>query len=525
MNRKHRTKHLTFVVWLGQKIEKSIRRGAGSRASKQARGGGIATLCQRQTTNLLALTQALTYSFFHLLALCCGLTFGLVCHVYTPTNAHAQLLKTRFPALLQQLQAKDATQREFAVRTIGYFRKRALALLPKVFPLLNDKAPQVRTSALRSIGQICHTLSTQQHTALTAKTQDSDWKVRATAIWALGRCTQQETKLLPLFLKGLQDPQHWVRQRALEAIGNFGVKAKQTLPSVSQSLHDKHWLVRMQAVKTLARISHYAKDIAPSLFSMLSDTEPAVRLLVSKQLEKMPKEIIPELGKSLDNNDPHVRKMAIYVLGKKGSQHKEAIVYLRKALKDKDLSLREIAATELGNLREKARTALPELEHNLYNKRHSLKQIAAWALGRIGTVSLPVLMKAVRLHGIKPKDWRIKVAAIEALIYLGPKAAPAAPALVEAMLNHHWRVRKEAAWAILRIGPGVVKYLDKPYVKMLTKAHHDRIWPIKLATVKALGWMGPVAKSSLWVMRRMRFHPNAKVRQAANSALISIKRR
>ncbi|MBU52165.1 MAG: hypothetical protein CL920_26020, partial [Deltaproteobacteria bacterium] len=50
----------------GQKIEKSIRRGAGSRAGKQAGGGGIATLCQRRTTNLMALTQALTYSFFHL---------------------------------------------------------------------------------------------------------------------------------------------------------------------------------------------------------------------------------------------------------------------------------------------------------------------------------------------------------------------------------------------------------------------------------------------------------------------------
>jgi len=52
----------------GRKIEKSIRGGAGSRASKQAGGGGIATLCQRRTTNLIALTQALTYSFFHLLA-------------------------------------------------------------------------------------------------------------------------------------------------------------------------------------------------------------------------------------------------------------------------------------------------------------------------------------------------------------------------------------------------------------------------------------------------------------------------
>jgi len=90
--------------------------------------------------------------------------------------------------------------------------------------------------------------------------------------------------------------------------------------------------------------------------------------------------------------------------------------------------------------------------------------------------------------------------AIRALGALGPTARDAAPALIDYVKNGDTRSRPDAATALAKVGgPGLTEV-----VPTLTQALNDRDADVRHAAVRALGALGPAARSALPALKDLR---------------------
>src|SRR5262249_25817963 len=87
---------------------------------------------------------------------------------------------------------------------------------------------------------------------------------------------------------------------------------------------------------------------------------------------------------------------------------------------------------------------------------------------------------------LKSKEVRERQDAAEALGHLGPRAAEAVPALIEALKD--WRVARLASRSLVRIGPEAVPALHKAGAadRELTGTAFNTVWKIGAAGVPAL---------------------------------------
>ncbi len=89
---------------------------------------------------------------------------------------------------------------------------------------------------------------------------------------------------------------------------------------------------------------------------------------------------VSSLSKKLDDNDPGIRALAAFALGKIGSE--TAIPGLLKALEDSDEYVRRNAAFALANIG--SETAIPELLKALEHSYEYVRSNAVEALAKIG---------------------------------------------------------------------------------------------------------------------------------------------
>jgi HEAT repeat protein len=125
------------------------------------------------------------------------------------------------------------------------------------------------------------------------------------------------------------------------------------------------------------------------------------------------------LARFLSDADPALRLEAARALGKLGPAAAVSVPGLTAALQQRNLKLRLAAATALGSIGAAAAPAIPALAAAMTGAHLVLARLAAQALSRIGR--------------------------------------PAVDTLVELLESPDPYVRREAAWALSEIGPGVLK--------------------------------------------------------------------
>jgi hypothetical protein len=101
---------------------------------------------------------------------------------------------------------------------------------------------------------------------------------------------------------------------------------------------------------------------------------------------------------------------------------------------------------------------------------------------------------------------------------LGDQAAPATPALIDALQSDHTLVRESAAVALGQIGPEA-----REAVPALIKALADREWTVRRFAAQALGRIGPDARSAVGALEKLRNDRDQLVRKAAQEALPKVK--
>ena len=101
---------------------------------------------------------------------------------------------------------------------------------------------------------------------------------------------------------------------------------------------------------------------------------------------------------------------------------------------------------------------------------------------------------------------------------LGPTAAPAAPALIEALKCPAVLVRQNAALALGEIGPEA-----RAAVPALIGGLADPDWQVRRAAAVALGKIGPEAKAAEKALEQLTADKNSLVQKAAREALRKVK--
>jgi len=208
-----------------------------------------------------------------------------------------------------------------------YDKERTIALLQE---LLHDREPEVRRTAVESLGKI----GDQRVVAsILLLVRDSDSIVREASMQSIGRLKPVATEsLIRIFVQALQDPVESVRQATVVAIGDIEPNARLLEPLI-QIRQSSDSAIRRSAIKAFLQVDVH--PWIPVLVSTYEDTDPDVRQgIVAAVGEWGGEAVAPWLGKQLDQDPtPRVRIEAAYRLSMLNSPE---TISERKRAADKD---------------------------------------------------------------------------------------------------------------------------------------------------------------------------------------------
>jgi HEAT repeat protein len=219
--------------------------------------------------------------------------------------------------------------------------------------------------------------------------------------------------------------------------------------------------------------------------------------------------------KQLEDLDPNYRLEAIKALGILAKKNKDLIPVLLASLKDESDEVGQWGAYVLSGFGEEV---TPSLVKILKDKTSVTAQIhAAYALGLTDPrpkTAVPALVEA-----LKENDWNLRKAAVKALGEIGPDAKPALPTMADVYRQFLKKMNKDAAarsekspsvfsrrnnngasddeFAAIAMLRSMVKIDPKACVPslILTLAQNDSEYVVSSA-VKTLGDIGPGAKAA-----------------------------
>ena len=250
------------------------------------------------------------------------------------------------PHLIKALIEKDNEIRCAAAEVLGEIGPAAAIAVPDLVKALADKDNFVRRSAIVAleciepntrVNPLLKTNRLEKHSPITAiaiphllkALMDSDWEVRKTAAFALGKIgtTAAKAAVSPL-INALNDSENEVRYAAIEALGKMGTASiTTTLPHLINGLSDQDSDVRCAAAQNLWKMGEAGVTAIPHLVKALVDRDESVRNAANKALTKIDAywarrsiahSAIPYLIKALTSNDKSISCSTAEVLGKMG---------------------------------------------------------------------------------------------------------------------------------------------------------------------------------------------------------------
>jgi HEAT repeat protein len=307
-------------------------------------------------------------------------------------------------------------------------------------------------------------------------------------------------------------------------LGELGLELKTVVPALVASLADPENEVRItsaEAIKTIVESAKKEREAAKlklvadlslrTLIDGLQDHDRYIRdsfLDTIASLEEEGKAASAAVRKALEDNDPFVRVDAAFTLAKIDKTDTKAITVLVEILGSQGKAR---AGPGANAIVKHPPTPLSG------PRQRGTREHAADTLGRLGARAAPAVPALI--DALNDVDGDIRVAAAEALGRIG--AEPAIPALVEAIGERHEAVRVAAIEALERFGPAgkaavpaLIKCLknadesavaaawclgeigpdSRPAAPELTRLLLSRYENLSIAAAHALGGIGPSAK-------------------------------
>jgi HEAT repeat protein len=199
---------------------------------------------------------------------------------------------------------------------------------------------------------------------------------------------------------------------------------------------------------------------------------------------------LPDLIRALRSRLPADRVRAAKDLGRLGWLARDALPALVRAVEDDDAKVRESAAHAIGQM---GPDALPALSGLLTHADKYVRRNAVWAMGKLGPLARPALPDLCQ--ALRDGDPRTASGAAQALGNMGTDGNEAVPYLAEAMRGTNIVLCRLAAKALSQIGPPALATL-------ITHLQHTDPF-VRGESALALGWMGPIARSSVPLLAQL----------------------
>lgn len=287
---------------------------------------------------------------------------------------------------------------------------------------------------------------------------------------------------------------------------------KDPLPDLIATLRAKQPQQRLSALRSLGRLGPLAAEALNAVQLCLHDEEATIREAAAQTLGLMGPIAIPHLRVALSHPDRHVRRHAVWALGKFGPAAHAAVPELCRALTDTDQRTCTGAAQALGEIGPDAYPAIPALIAALKGTNMVLCRLAAKALSRIGPRSVPALLEALMSH-----DSFVRGEAALALGWLGADAQDAVCALAELLRVEPGQAKAGSPSSTVSSGSNV----------QITRAtlivpHTETGDAVRVYAAQALGRIGAVARLALPALTAALRDPSDRVREAAAAAIAQI---
>lgn len=279
---------------------------------------------------------------------------------------------------------------------------------------------------------------------------------------------------------------------------------------------------RRAAIEALERRGPSAAGARGALARLVrAEADPELRVLAARAFYSVTGEAFPGDGETAlegllaaargtgDRDLPDAR--LVDALARAGASEPAR---LQQALVDGDPGVRWHAAAALLRLGRAAPDAAPALMLAMDDALWPVRNAAGRALEEV--VSPQDAEALARALASPSSETRYHVA--RALGRLGPRAAPAVPALTAALRDEDWEVRMEAIWALSAVGSAAGAAVPR-----VREALADADSQVRAAAAVALGAMdaGPEAAAAL--RRAADADPDAEVRRAAKASLARLR--
>jgi len=455
--------------------------------------------------------------------------------------------KPAIESLVGLLKDDDAGVRLQAVRAIVAIHPGPKVMIPLFIKIMEDSDAAIRVRVLDAVSDAGPAAVPGLILAL-----DNE-KAAYWACLVLRQMGPGAKDAVPALAKKLASKELEVRREAALALGAIGEAAKSAAPQLAAALNDKDMspaatfalgqigqipaaaekTIRANAAsqdKFLSTVSYWAlarvhptdkelrRQATERLVERIMDKDPYVRAAAARGLAALPPapEItLPVWEKALKNADETTAHYALDALAGLGPA---ALPRLMEALKHKQLRAQVLYV--LGQLGPKAAPATAALSKLVTDADAHVAAEAALTLGKIGPAaasSVPALLAA-----LDQEDCPNAHAIVFALGQIGPAAGPAVPMLTKLLQGPDQSLAATSAWALVQIQPKSPEIVAKA-VAAIVASLADPLPETRVASIEALGSLGPSAKGAIPALEKATKDGDESVRAAAAAAIARIR--
>ncbi len=325
------------------------------------------------------------------------------------------------------------------------------AVVPELVAALAHKDPQVLVGVMDSLKR-CGAAAGAAAPRLAELLRHRQVGVREKAATTLEAVGAGRPDAVATLSAALRDDSAKVRRAAAQALGRFGPAAADAVPALTEALNDSQAEVCFAAAQALGCAGPAAAGALPAVLALEKHAHASVRHQALVALPWLGEPGVAEVIARL--RDPARCANMMSALSRQSGVDPRVVSELVAILRDAAHPQRARAAAVLGELRASAGPAVAALVAVLDEDAEPPREAAAGALATLtvqakevvaplAVAAVPALARVVR-NG----TYRARVDACRSLERLGAAAAPAIPALTDALNDPDFIVRQCARAAL-----------------------------------------------------------------------------
>jgi HEAT repeat protein len=427
---------------------------------------------------------------------------------------------TVVPKLSQLLASNDAQVRWRTARALGDYGAQAQSALVPLRGLLGDRDPVVQYHAAVALGKLGDR-SDETVGALVKAATGKDANVARAAIAALRILEPGPERVLEVLESTLNSNDQAVTLYGLEAIiergaaaapmltaalkrpktaylacaaiEHIGPDAAATVPAIVELLgQTRHSKLQTQALLALASIGPAAKAAVPQIVPLLQShgdsTVPVAAAFALGSIGASDPASTAALKQAMATDNQFLQMVAAWSLAKShpddGAAMRTAVEKLTQGLKSSDATLRAAAAKGLHMLQPPPEMVAPAMVALVNDPDPVVQEHVISAVAGLGEAVVPRVANAL-------ENPQLRGPAVRVLTQIGPKAAGAVPALIDAAEGADSNLHTEINLALAAIGPAAA-----PATKMLAGSITSEHQGVRESALYALRQIGAGAKDA-----------------------------